>query len=529
MAGDIITTKYKVTLKDAAAVSMVAVFLYLLLFKLPFTPFYLEDDHLIFLDNAARMLGGERLYADFFQFSFPGGQVFYLVLFAIFGVKYWILHFAIILAWSLTFWFALRISKRLIDGPLAYMPPMLFAFLGLRWFGLDGSHRSLSPVFVWIALLLLLKARTPKFLAIAGSLCAASAFFTQQRGLVAAAAFVVFVTVDNYGRAKSFKKTIKDVAIIGTSFGVTLAALCSYFLATAGLSNFLASTLEYPSKYYHYDPSNNPGVFLRHLKYAFSADAMTLEFVPALFYAFGVPLALIAFFAVFLYYRKQYDWEFWRAPLLVAILGLFLVLSTTAPSQVRYFPIAIPSLVLMFWLVNFFGIFKRYQLLFVRAACLCLIAISAFLVMKVQRRTDYKELTTTRGTVLYVQSDAMERYAFLNEHTKPGDFVFETPFPYVYFMLDLRSASRFSQFVPSEYTRPEQVSTAVNDLETTHPRYILWSSKNNKSDTERQKGDNLGPLSKYILDNYEIVNVTSRPEKPSIEIWQRKGIGPESE
>ncbi len=525
MAGDTITTKHKITLTDVAAVSMVAVFLYLLLFKLPFAPFYLEDDHLIFLDNAARMLGGERLYADFFQFSFPGGQVFYLVLFAIFGVKYWLLNSAIIAAWSLTFWFALRISKRLIDGPLAYMPPMLFAFLGLRWFGLDGSHRSLSPIFVWAALLLLLKARTPIFLAIAGSLCAASAFFTQQRGLVAVAAIVVFVAVDNYSRSASFKKTVKDVAIIGTSFGLTLAALCSYFIVTVGLGNFLASTLEYPSKYYHYDPSNNPGVFLRHLRYAFSSEAMTLEFVPALFYAFGVPLALITFFAVFLHYRKQHDWEFWRVPMLVAILGLFLVLSTTAPSQVRYFPIAIPSLVLMFWLVDFSGVLKRYQLLLVRAACLCLIAVSVFFVIKVQRRADYKELTTARGTVIYAQSDAMERYSFLNEHTKPGDFVFETPFPYVYFMLDLRNASRFSQFVPSEYTRPEQVSASVNDLETTRPRYILWSSKNNKPDAERQKGDNLGPLSNYILETYVPVDMTDRTDKPSIEIWQRKGIG----
>ncbi len=517
-----VSTRRSITFTDIAALAAVGVFLYLLFFKLPFTPFYLEDDHLIFLDNAARMLGGERLYIDFFQFSFPGGQVFYLLLFAIFGVKYWLLNFAIVATWTLTFWLALRISKRVIDGPLAYMPPMLFAFFGLRWFGLDGSHRSLSPVFIWIALLLLLWARTPILLALAGALCAASAFFTQQRGLVAAVAIAVFVAVDNYARSESLKKTVKDVAIVGISFGVTLAALCSYFIATAGLGNFLASTLEYPSKYYHYDPSNNPGVFLRHLRYTFSSEALTLEFVPALFYAFGVPIALIVFFAVYLRYRKQHDWEFWRTPMLVAILAVFLVLSTTAPSQVRYFPIAIPSLVLTFWLVNFFGVLKRYQLLLVRIACLCLIAVSAFLLIKIQRRADYKSLTTTRGTMLYVQSDAMERYAFLNEHTKPGDFVFETPFPCVYFMLDLRNASRYSQFVPSEYTRPEQVFAAVNDLEITRPRYILWSGKNNVLDAERQKGDNLGPLSKYILDKYEPVDLTARPQNPSIEIWQRK-------
>ena len=128
------------------------VFLYLLLFKLPFYPFYYETDTLIFLENADRMTRGEMMYRDFFQFTFPGCQVFYYVLFLIFGPQYWLAGAAAIITGAGSFLVCLLISKQLIKGPYAYLPAITYAFFGLRWFGLDGSHRVFSPLFVWIAL-----------------------------------------------------------------------------------------------------------------------------------------------------------------------------------------------------------------------------------------------------------------------------------------------------------------------------------------------------------------------------------------
>jgi len=73
---------------DIVLIFLVIVLLYLFLFKLPGYPFYYENDQLIFLENADRMLNGEVIYRDFFQFTFPGCQVIYYLLFLVFGAKF---------------------------------------------------------------------------------------------------------------------------------------------------------------------------------------------------------------------------------------------------------------------------------------------------------------------------------------------------------------------------------------------------------------------------------------------------------
>src|SRR5690606_13127069 len=104
------------------------VFIYILLFKLPYYPFYFEADQLIFLYNADRIMAGEKMYLDFFQFTFPGGQVLYVILFSIFGLHYWVLPLATLVMGIASFWFLLRSSKLLIDSVYAYVPALLFTF-----------------------------------------------------------------------------------------------------------------------------------------------------------------------------------------------------------------------------------------------------------------------------------------------------------------------------------------------------------------------------------------------------------------
>ncbi|HZB88861.1 MAG TPA: hypothetical protein VE291_09415, partial [Terracidiphilus sp.] len=64
-----------------------AVFLYLHLFRFPFTPISHLGDAAIFLEHAERMLHGAVLYRDIFQFNLPGMEFLYLFLFRCFGVR----------------------------------------------------------------------------------------------------------------------------------------------------------------------------------------------------------------------------------------------------------------------------------------------------------------------------------------------------------------------------------------------------------------------------------------------------------
>jgi len=55
----------------------VSVYLYLTLFLLPRTPVLLSGDQLSFWMDGQRILHGELLYRDFFQFTPPGTKLVY--------------------------------------------------------------------------------------------------------------------------------------------------------------------------------------------------------------------------------------------------------------------------------------------------------------------------------------------------------------------------------------------------------------------------------------------------------------------
>lgn len=77
-----------------------AIFFYLQLFHFPFVPIWTNDqDGTIFLCNAARMVHGDVLYRDLFQFNLPGTEYLYYFLFLCFGIRLWIapLVFSILL------------------------------------------------------------------------------------------------------------------------------------------------------------------------------------------------------------------------------------------------------------------------------------------------------------------------------------------------------------------------------------------------------------------------------------------------
>src|SRR5258708_37694975 len=156
---------------ELTLVLLSAAFIYGLVFKLPDLPFFMSEDHLIFLYVSGRMLQGDVMYVDFFQFTFPGTQVLYFFLLLIFGAKYWILPAVICLIGVTTFWLCLRVSRLIISGPLAYLPPITFIFFGFRLYGIDGSHRMISPIFILLAIYILVRGRSLAHIALAGASC----------------------------------------------------------------------------------------------------------------------------------------------------------------------------------------------------------------------------------------------------------------------------------------------------------------------------------------------------------------------
>ena len=502
----------------------IAVFLYLFLYKFPATPFFTDGDQSIFLYEAERLFNGDVMYRDFFEFTLPGTQAFYALLFTIFGLKYWIIGAVTIAIGVTTAWLLVRISERLMPSPLSYFPAVLYIFFGFRWFGIDGSHRMFSPVLILLAILLVMKGRATLNFALAGISLGIASFFTQQRGFVVVAAMVLFLLIDRALRGEDWKSFFKSATVLTASFAISLIALCSYFVVAAGPNDFFCATLAYPYKYYSYGHPNNFGVYFTDLRKAFAITSATgiLELSAVVFHAIMLPFVNVILLAVFILKRKNIDWEKWRFPVLIALVGLFLTLSTRAPNQFRLFQISGPSLIVLVWLFGQLEIGEIVKRRSVHAATSFLLILGAFLAIRMQTHWEFVDLDFPVGNLTMVDSPQARRYQWLSKNVQPGDYFFEVYEPFVYFPLRLKNPTRYSQIWSNDYTRPEQVAEVISDLTAKKPRFILFDNGYLPSTTPRASGDHTGPLADFMLQNYtpigEVYEIDSKP----VQIWEIK-------
>src|SRR5215475_15409680 len=101
-------------LTRAGLLASAAAYLYATLFRLPATPILLSGDQLFFWMNGQRMLHGELPYRDFFQFTPPGADVFYLLIFKIFGPEIWVVNGVVVLLGIALCWVCFEIARAIM-------------------------------------------------------------------------------------------------------------------------------------------------------------------------------------------------------------------------------------------------------------------------------------------------------------------------------------------------------------------------------------------------------------------------------
>jgi hypothetical protein len=292
----------------------------------------------------------------------------------------------------------------------------------------------------------------------------------------------------------------------------------------AGFDNFFNATFVYPATYYRYAPPNNYGVYLKDLKVALNVKNLSEVFavIPTLFYAVLLPFVYILFALLFGFKRREHEWEFWRRPMLVAIVGFLLTVTTIAPNQYRLFQICMPALVLGVWLLNYPKLFENYKTKAMVVLTVCLLLLGAVQGVRIQTHWDYVYLDTPTGRLAIVPFEQTKKYQFLLANTKAGDYVFEVYQPFVYFPLRLRNPTGYGQIWQTAYTRPEHVAEVVRDLKEKQPRYIIWDNIYNKTPEERLPGDNLAPLYDYLTVEYkpfgQIIVVDNHP----LQFWEKQ-------
>jgi hypothetical protein len=501
---------------DAVFILFAAVFLYLHLFILPATPIYYEMDHVALMNDAKRMVDGEVIYRDFFEFVFPGSHVLYAAFIKLFGPKYWISNFLILAHGVASTAICLAFGRKVIgQNVYSYLPAAIYLFLGFRWFGIDGEHRMFSPVFGYLAVLVLLNGRTLPRIASAGIFCALAGFFTQQRGILAVGAIGVFLIYEVGIREREWKRMLLAGIVLGGSFAASLSLLILPFIVMAGPETFYHSTISFLSNYVQ-DPETNSLQTYFGTIVKLSGIGMLMTAI-AVFYQLLIPLIYVvtAGFLVRNNRRGKLD----SNVLLICLMGVFLALGTLAPNAGRLFQIVVPGLVLLGWII--FQVSPRSGV-FIRMALTGLIIFGIGQAIRIQTAWDVLILNAPSGKLAFLSPVMLERYQWLSEHTHPGDYVYETYNSHINFPLSLRNPSRISILLNSGYTPPEQVSQAISDLKSKNVRYIIWDGTWTTEMEKLRDDEKLKPFYLYLIENFELRQGFTPYDRREREIWEKK-------
>ena len=487
-----------------------SVFLYLHLFRLPCTPLFSRGAQGIYLVAAMRMLDGQMIYRDFFDFVAPGTDVVYFVLFKIFGVRAWIPNvMAMVLGVGLT-GLTVMISRKVLQGVSVFLPGLVFLTFSYR-LQLEATHHWYSALAVLVALAVVIEARSPERLAVAGALCGVASFFTQTRGAMAVLGLSVFLLWEARNRKSSTRTLLQGELILLSGFLVTAAALYAYFIDLAGLARVVDCTVVFLLKYSTAIRMNNWRGYL--------------AYCPVYRPWYRLPnLAAWSFMMVFQpvvyllclrqYLRKsaesagcpQTPWDRW---MLLYLVGLFLLFGTArAPNLQRLTADSFPALILLVWLMESAGRFSRAIRRAIWGAALAS-ALLTPLSSQFLYSPHYVDLPAGR-TALF-DLDRADMLEWLLHRTRPGDYFLGISA--LNFYLRLRDISGVPFLTTTDFTRPEQVRRIIEALERHQVQFVEWDTDLH-STSAGPGGDHLGPLRDYLREHYRVAK-TSRHQ----EVW----------
>jgi hypothetical protein len=480
----------------------VPAYLYLRLFSSPGVPYLVTADQTFFWQYALRMMHGEHVYKDFFQFTPPGLDLYFLALFRLLGSQVWVANLAAILlgmALSVTCFVLASRFMRKARALLAALFFIVFVY-GSRP---DVTHHWFSLIASLTAIAVVMKERTGIRLVIAGMLLAMASFFTQTAGVAVGIALLLSMAWEHeYGKPR--RTILRNLATLLVSSGVAWLALNAYFLVTAGWKSLWYFQAIYPWHYIDH---------IRGFLIPPGSGANSFSSIQRLF-----------LFLLLLLIYPSVLWHCWRSrrkephenmpSVLLAMAGLLLFLSViTRSNWTRLYAVSMPAVILgMRYLDRMTPKLRRWTTVGLCSAIVCLAAIQ----IRGVHRQRYTVLDLYGGTMAIAQPD-VEEFRWLQTHTKPGDEFLQASWPNIYLPLGLRSPVFVETLLP-ERTSPEFTALTIRQIKLTKVQYILWSPWLQRGLQHNAEVDNLEPLRDFMERHYARVHVFSNQD----EIWQHR-------
>jgi hypothetical protein len=494
-----------------AIVSVSSLVVYLQVFLLPNTPRIATGDQAIYLHHAVRMLDGEMIYRDYHHFTFPGTDVLYMVLFRVFGVRAWIPQaMLVVLAASMT-WLMLFISRKVIGGPAAYLPPLLFIALPFSSY-LDATHHWYSLVATTAALAVLLEERSPLRLLCAGALVGVATFFTQSMAVLMIG-LILFLFWERSQEARGWMAFVRCVSALLGGFAATIASCMAYFVWKVGWRTVANFTVVYTVKYYPADWFNNWHVYLTGRPHLHAWP--TWFDIPAFLLIHAiVPFIYVGFFLIRAPTWTKLDAKARERLVLVNAVGLFLFLSVaSAPAYSRLYAVSPPALFLLVWILKVSPKVPRIAL-----RCAWTVTIVMLVGRPVVTQLRWKQfLNLPTGRTAFLDSLIYEKCKWMAAHTHPSDYFFGDHL--ICFALRLRNAAEVPFLRPTDYTRPEEVAGVIRGLERHQVKFVSWyiGLDREKEALLHPEGNHLAPIRAYLREHYHLAQTFENGDQ----IWER--------
>jgi hypothetical protein len=485
-----------------------AAYLYANLFASPTVPFLLSGDQVYFWMNALRTLQGERIYQDFFQFTPPGTDLLYLVVFKLFGLHVWACNAVVLVLGVALSWLCFKIAKLIMERPQAFLAAWLFLVL-IYGKLLNATHHWFSMLAAMAAVAILMKARSPERIVTTGFLLGLASFFTQTRGPVAALGIAIFLLWEKIRTEGSWPDLLRRQALLISSFIATLTILSGYFIATTGIRQLWYFQITYVRQYM-LSGLTIPSLGL--------PETPTWRNLPAV----GQYLLVYALLPVGYGIALWRCWRQRRTPpsidigriALLALVGLALLAEVAQSlNWLRVYCIAMPGIILLVWILRSTR-FRTYLVGSIRAGVLCL----AILQISVRHHRKFVTVELPAGRVA-VPPQTYEKLQWLMQNSKPGEPFFEAGWPGLYLPLRLSNPVYLDALGRDEQTRPRYIELSIRQLEAKQVPHILWSPRLDSPDSfNPPEAYHLNEFREYLHSHYQRVLVFSDRD----EIWVRK-------
>jgi hypothetical protein len=521
-------------LTDTVFCLAVAAILYSRFFWFPTTPIVpAAGDQSIFLWGASRMVEGQVIYRDFFQFITPGTEVLYFVLIKTFGQTASLprlITLGVAVAYTVI---GLRISRRVLSDWRVYLGPLLFLAAGFLPFP-DPTHHVFSTLAVLCALdlqLLEIDAgeNRPKLQFLSGALCGLSCFFTPSRGVIALVAMGLVTLSDRFNIPNA--SAIRRISNLVIGFLAAVIVLLGPTIWLSGFQNVLNDVVLFTLKHYRGMPYNDLRCYGTDLPIAgIGMPTLNTPMEPAavvgivkwsLIYFISPGIYLL--FAAGLWRKRAAGFGLQEKKLLlIAVIGSALFLSVAyAPTHFRMGVVSMPATILTAWFLRSDRTISRILALGLASFAVAVVRPAG--IWQSQRNT-LEILRTPTGAVAVsdtVFDSTAEKYAWLNSHTQPGDYLF-SQYAEHYYLFRLRNPGPVPFLTNYDYTTEEQVQETLAGIRRHKVKYIIWpkelQASTRSADEVPPEQFHLQPLCELMHNEYRLVHVFG----DSDEVWQRK-------